>query len=261
MTRSSLPGAGVVPSTNRWRARRSCEDTCSRTSRSTPGRQVAATTVGTAKSTSRPSTGLTWVISRISTIARRMTQPSVENNDMNRWSRPNVLRRRISSRSMCSRRSWCAMVATVACSSATRASMAMLIRSRNRRLQPVEDDLQPPHQGRRDGETGGGEVDVAAVVVVQPVDEHCQPEPDERLRERESEGHRDRDDEQPRLDRVGQLRHPPQRAQRPAAGRRRAPCASGVQSRWSWTTSSPCSSNSAPSSSVNREACRSNIVR
>ena len=55
VSRTSLPGGAVVPSTKRWRARRSRDATPSSAARSTPGRHDAVETVGTANTTSSTS--------------------------------------------------------------------------------------------------------------------------------------------------------------------------------------------------------------
>ena len=86
VTRTSLAGGAVVPSTKRWRARRVLAITDSSTRRSTAGRHVDTQNAGRANSINSTSTG--WIdASRIAVIARRNSQPSVENSDMNMWSR------------------------------------------------------------------------------------------------------------------------------------------------------------------------------
>src|SRR5258708_3060066 len=57
VTRTSLPGGAVVAVSNRCRASRLAEATRSSVARSTPGRHVEASAVGSAKIASRPSRG------------------------------------------------------------------------------------------------------------------------------------------------------------------------------------------------------------
>ena len=64
-------------------------DSLLRRLRSTPGRQLAVSTVGNANTTSRISTGLTDASSTIVTPSRRI-HPAVENTDMYMWSSVNT---------------------------------------------------------------------------------------------------------------------------------------------------------------------------
>ena len=57
VTRTSLPGGAVVATMNRCRAKRLAEATRSSVARSTPGRQVEVSTVGSAKTPSSARTG------------------------------------------------------------------------------------------------------------------------------------------------------------------------------------------------------------
>ena len=57
VTRTSLPGAAVVATSNRWRARRLAGAPRSYALRSTPGRHVDVSTVGSANSASSASAG------------------------------------------------------------------------------------------------------------------------------------------------------------------------------------------------------------
>ena len=83
VTRTSLPAAAVVASTNRCRARRVLAITDSSTLRSTAGRQVDTHTAGSAHSTNEINAG--WIeASNATDTARRTIQPSVENSDMKR---------------------------------------------------------------------------------------------------------------------------------------------------------------------------------
>src|SRR3954447_13919781 len=86
LTRTSFAGGAVVPSTKRLRGSLILDATLSSTSRSTAGRWVELNTVGIANRTSRINTGLIEA-RRMTVNTRRRTQPSVENSDMNRWSR------------------------------------------------------------------------------------------------------------------------------------------------------------------------------
>src|SRR4051812_30108674 len=84
-TRSSLPGAGVVASANRCRASRFDCAVRSRTCRSTPGRQLEVTTVGSANAAISTSAG--WIdTSSITVTASRKIQPQVLNTDIYMWS-------------------------------------------------------------------------------------------------------------------------------------------------------------------------------
>lgn len=81
VTRTSLPGGAVVAVTNRCRARRADCAPRSWAARSTAGRQVAVSTVGSANSPNSASAG--WMlISRATVTPRRRSQPQVENSDM-----------------------------------------------------------------------------------------------------------------------------------------------------------------------------------
>jgi hypothetical protein len=77
-------------------------------------------------------------------------------------------------------------------------------------LHAIEDDLQIPEQRGRHREPQRGKKHLLAVVVADPVDEDGQPQADQRLRQRGEQGHRERHGEQPRLDAVGELHHPPE---------------------------------------------------
>jgi len=80
-TRTSFPAAAVVASVNRCRLSR---DDCAPSScaaRSTPGRHVEVTTVGSAKSVSSANAG--WIdASSVTVTPRRRIHPAVENTDM-----------------------------------------------------------------------------------------------------------------------------------------------------------------------------------
>jgi hypothetical protein len=127
-----LAGAAAVASWNICRAIRSCAATRSSVIRSTFGRQEATANGGTANTTRTTSAGCT-VASSATVTLRRMSQPTLANIDPNRWSRAKIWSRRTDSRSRCSGRSWCSIVAIVACSSATWVWNAMPTRSRKRR--------------------------------------------------------------------------------------------------------------------------------
>ena len=81
VTRTSLPGGAVVAVTNRCRASRYDGAARSWAARSTPGRHVAVSTVGTANTASRPSAGWIDINSPTVTPSRRI-HPHVENTDM-----------------------------------------------------------------------------------------------------------------------------------------------------------------------------------
>jgi hypothetical protein len=66
--------------------------------RSTPGRQVEVSTVGSAKSAAATSAGGSTTSSATVTPSRRI-QPQVENTDMYMWSRTKTWSRSIDSRS------------------------------------------------------------------------------------------------------------------------------------------------------------------
>ncbi len=136
VTRTSLPGAAVVAVRNRCRASRARGATLSSTARSTAGRQVEVSTVGSANSIRSISAGWIEPSSAIVTTSRRI-HPHVVNRDMNRWSSTNTWSRSTASRSRYSGRSWCAIVATDACSFATCDSSAIVTLSRNRRCTRV----------------------------------------------------------------------------------------------------------------------------
>ena len=54
--------------------------------------------------------------------------------------------------------------------------------------EPVEDDLQPPQQGRRDGQPDAGDRHVRAGAVVDAVDEQREPEADQGRRAARARG-------------------------------------------------------------------------
>ena len=80
-TRTSLPGGAVVAVVKRWRASRADCAPRSCATRSTPGRHVEVSTVGSAKTASSTSAGWIDTSSAIVTPSRRI-QPQVENTDM-----------------------------------------------------------------------------------------------------------------------------------------------------------------------------------
>ena len=132
VTRTSLPGGAVVATSNKCRARRLADPPRSSAARSTPGRQVDVSTVGSAKAASRASAG--WIDTSSATVTpSRRIQPQVVNSDMYMWSSTKTWLRSIARRSRYSGRSWCSTVATDACSHATCDSRAMVTWSRNRR--------------------------------------------------------------------------------------------------------------------------------
>ncbi len=133
VTRTSLPAAAVVAVANRCVERRRCWAVASSTRRSTAGRHEALSTVGSAKTTSSASRGSTDTSSATVTTSRS-TQPHVEKTDMYMWSSTKIWWRSTESRSRWSRRSWCSMLQTPACSPATCVSSAMVTLSRNRRV-------------------------------------------------------------------------------------------------------------------------------
>ena len=89
VTRTSLAGAAVVPSTNRCRPSRALARYASSTRRSTAGRHVETKNAGQANTISSTSAGCTEP-SRSAVMTSRNNHPSVENNDMKRWSRANT---------------------------------------------------------------------------------------------------------------------------------------------------------------------------
>ena len=159
VTRTSLPGGAVVAVTNRCRASRFAGAPRSWAARSTPGRHVEVSTVGSANTASSASAG--WIdISSATVTPSRRIHPHVENSDMYMWSSTNTWSRSIASRFRYSGRSWCSMVATDACSRATCDSSAMVTRSRNRRWMrslitrrnqvAVADDAQAHRRGQHE---------------------------------------------------------------------------------------------------------------
>ena len=85
VTRTSLPGGAVVATVKRCRASRLACAARSCATRSTVGRHVDVTTVGTANTASSRSAG--WIdASSVSVTASRRIQPQVENTDMYMWS-------------------------------------------------------------------------------------------------------------------------------------------------------------------------------
>ena len=132
VSRTSLPGAAVVAVTNRCRASRLPAAPRSSAVRSTAGRQLDVSTVGSAHRASSASAGCTDISSATVTPSRRI-QPHVENTDMYMWSRTNTWSRRTASRSSSSGRSWWAIVVTDACRRATWPSSTIVTLSRKRR--------------------------------------------------------------------------------------------------------------------------------
>ena len=137
VTRTSLAGGAVVPSTNRCRPRRALAMKPSSTRRSTAGRHVDTKNAGPANTISSTNAGWTEPSSR-AVMTRRNSQPSVANSDMNMWSSANTWSRSIASRSRYSGRSWCSIVGTIACRRATCDSSAIATRSRKRRCTRCE---------------------------------------------------------------------------------------------------------------------------
>ena len=85
VTRTSLPAVAVVAMSNRWRARRLACAPRSYALRSTAGRHVEVSTVGSAKSASSASAGWIETSSAIVTASRRI-HPHVVKSDMYMWS-------------------------------------------------------------------------------------------------------------------------------------------------------------------------------
>ena len=81
VTRTSFPGAAVVAVVNRCRARRFAWPARSCAARSTAGRHVDVSTVGSANAASSASAGWTDASSAIVMPSRRI-QPHVANTDM-----------------------------------------------------------------------------------------------------------------------------------------------------------------------------------
>ena len=103
--------------------------------------------------TARAATSAGWIDTSSATVTpRRRIQPQVENSDMYMWSSTNTWSRSTESRSRYSGRSWCAMVATDACSRATCDSSAIVTWSRKRRCTRVLTDAQEPGGGGRRAE-------------------------------------------------------------------------------------------------------------
>ena len=97
VTRTSLPGGAVVAVTNRWRASRFAGALRSSAARSTPGRHVDVSTVGSANTASSASAG--WIDIKSATVTpSRRIQPHVENSDMYMWSSTNTWSRSMASR-------------------------------------------------------------------------------------------------------------------------------------------------------------------
>ena len=90
VTRTSLPGGAVVPSTNRCRASRLCGAPRSSAARSMPGRHEALITVGSANTTSSTSAGWIDASSDDRDDEPQRSSPSVEKIDMKRWSSANT---------------------------------------------------------------------------------------------------------------------------------------------------------------------------
>ena len=81
VTRTSLPGGAVVAVVNRWRARRLVCAARSCAARSTAGRHVEVSAVGSAN-TARSASAM-WIDARSATVtARRRIHPHVENTAM-----------------------------------------------------------------------------------------------------------------------------------------------------------------------------------
>ena len=137
VTRTSLPGGAVVAIVNRCRASRLAGAPRSCAARSTAGRHVDVNTVGSAntREQQRAPDGSTPA-ARSSRRAAGSSR-SVENSDMYMWSSTKTWLRSIDSRSRYSGRSWCAIVATDACSRATCDSSAIVTLSRKRRCTRV----------------------------------------------------------------------------------------------------------------------------
>ncbi len=141
VTRTSLPGGAVVATSKRCRASRAACAPLSWARRSTAGRQLEVSTVGSANAASSASAG--WIdMSSAMVTTSRTIQPAVEKTDRYMWSRTKIWSRSTASRSRWSGRSWCAMVATEACSRATCASSAIVTLSRKRRCTRVETMLR-----------------------------------------------------------------------------------------------------------------------
>ena len=89
VTRTSLPGGAVVAMVNRWRASRFAGAPRSSALRSTPGRHVDVSTVGSANTASSASAG--WIDTSSTTVTpSRRIHPQVENTDMYMWSSTNT---------------------------------------------------------------------------------------------------------------------------------------------------------------------------
>ena len=89
VTRTSLPGVAVVAVVNRCRARRLNGAARSCAARSTAGRHVDVSTVGSANAASSTSAG--WMDIKSATVTpRRRIQPQVEKSDMYMWSSTNT---------------------------------------------------------------------------------------------------------------------------------------------------------------------------
>ena len=133
VTRTSLPGGAVVAVANRCRASRfaGAPRSCGGALHARPPRRRSAPSAA-ANTASSASAGWIEISSATVTPSRRI-HPHVENSDMYMWSSTNTWLRSIASRFEISGRSWCAMVATDACSRATCDSSAMVTRSRKRR--------------------------------------------------------------------------------------------------------------------------------
>ena len=184
-TRTSLPAGAVVPSTNRWRASRSCGATASSTRRSTPGPPRGGDArIGTANSTSRTSAGVDRGEQDTTVNARRRIQPTVENSDRNRWSSANTWSRSTDSRSRYSGRSWCSIVATDACSSATCDSRATLTRSRKRRWTRSNSTRMYQVPTAETRQPDAATTTLVAVVVEHAVGEQLEPQRDEHVGQR-----------------------------------------------------------------------------
>ena len=97
-TRTSFPGGAVVAVSKRCLASRCDWAPASSAARSTAGRQVEVSTVGSAKTASSASAGWTDTSSTMVT-PRRSTQPQVVKSDMYMWSSTNTWSRRMESRS------------------------------------------------------------------------------------------------------------------------------------------------------------------
>ena len=171
-----------------------------------PAATSRCSTVGSAKTREqRRAPGGSTPAARSSTPSRRI-QPQVENSDMYMWSSTNTWSRSTESRSRYSGRSWCAIVATDACSRATCDSSAIVTWSRKRRCTRVLTDRagttwrSPRRRGRAPQPTTSRRSRAST-----PSASSLSQSAQERVGQRREQRQRERGHHQPRLVPVAEL--------------------------------------------------------